>query len=86
MPLGFVPSEICFGVKVVLAAYLFILVRAIVPRYRYDKLIELGWKVFLPFTLGYTIFIASLLFGLGGLPFTPELALDPSVLIAKFYY
>lgn len=42
MPLGFVPSEICFGVKVVLAAYLFILVRAIVPRYRYDKLIELG--------------------------------------------
>jgi NADH-quinone oxidoreductase subunit H len=42
LPLDFLPDEICFGIKVVSVAYLFILVRAILPRFRYDKLIELG--------------------------------------------
>lgn len=41
-PFPILPSEIYFGVKVVSVAYLFILVRAILPRFRYDKLIELG--------------------------------------------
>lgn len=75
-----------FGIKVVCAAYLFILVRAILPRYRYDKLIELGWKVFLPFTLGYVIFLAILLYTYGGLPFTPEVALNPSIIAQNFFY
>jgi NADH-quinone oxidoreductase subunit H len=67
-------------------AYLFILVRAILPRFRYDKLIELGWKVFLPFTLGYVTCLAILLYLLGGLPFTPEVVLDPAFISQKFFF
>ena len=85
-PFAILPSEVYFGIKVVCAAYLFILVRAILPRYRYDKLIELGWKVFLPFTLGYVIFLAILLYTSGGLPFTPEVALNPILIAQNFFY
>ena len=42
--------------------YLFVLVRGTLPRYRYDQLMRLGWKIFLPITLGYVIFIANLLY------------------------
>jgi len=40
---------------------MFIFVRANFPRYRYDQLMAIGWKVFLPFTLGYLIFISGVL-------------------------
>ena len=49
-----------FGVKVAFIAFLFIWVRATLPRYRYDQLIGLGWKVFLPLTLSLYIFIVNL--------------------------
>lgn len=38
----YIPQEVCFGTKVAASAYLFVLVRAVLPRYRYDKLLELG--------------------------------------------
>jgi NADH-quinone oxidoreductase subunit H len=38
------------------------------PRYRYDQLMTIGWKVFLPFNLGFLIFSSSIMFGLDILP------------------
>ena len=63
-------DEICFAIKTIAASYLFILIRAILPRYRYDILMEIGWKIFLPLTLGYLLFISGALIALDGLPLT----------------
>ena len=48
--------------------FLFALVKAIVPRYRYDQLMRLGWKIFLPFSLIYLVLTASFLFYFDKLP------------------
>jgi NADH-quinone oxidoreductase subunit H len=48
--------------------FFFIWARATFPRYRYDQLMRLGWKVFLPFTLGYVVFVAGTLLYTGTLP------------------
>ena len=77
--LGFLPQQVAFGTKVAFAAYLFVLVRAILPRYRYDKLLELGWRVFLPLTLGFIVFLTGILSLFGGLPYAPEIYCDPLV-------
>lgn len=57
-----------FGLKLLLVLFLFIWVRAAFPRYRYDQLMRLGWKVFLPLSLGWVIFTASLLLSFDWLP------------------
>jgi NADH-quinone oxidoreductase subunit H len=54
-----VVSTSLFSLKVILILFLFIWVRAMLPRYRYDQLIQIGWKVLLPFTMGYFIFVAG---------------------------
>jgi len=63
---GWLPStgifSIIFGVKLVLFLFAFIWVRASFPRYRYDQLMYLGWKAFLPISLGGLIFVAGILF------------------------
>jgi NADH-quinone oxidoreductase subunit H len=51
----FVPTEIWFSLKICIFVLLFIIMRAALPRYRYDQLMNLGWKVFLPITLVYTL-------------------------------
>lgn len=56
---GWVDGIFFFLLKVLLVIFLFIWVRAAFPRYRYDQLMRLGWKVFLPFSLGYVILSAS---------------------------
>jgi NADH-quinone oxidoreductase subunit H len=61
-------NEIIFIVKTVFFCFLFIVMRSILPRYRYDQLMDLGWKIFLPLTLGFFIFYSSFLFGLNILP------------------
>lgn len=51
-----------FSFKVLLVLFFFVLIRAAFPRYRYDQLMRLGWKVFLPFSLGFFLFVTVLLF------------------------
>lgn len=58
---NFLPSAFWFGVKVSFFVIMFIVARGILPRYRYDQLMRLGWKVFLPFTLSWVLFTATLL-------------------------
>lgn len=48
-----------FGLKSMLFIFIFIWARAALPRYRYDQLMRLGWKIFCPFTLAWTIFLSS---------------------------
>ena len=56
-----------FSIKVVFFFFLFSMVKAIVPRYRYDQLMRLGWKVFLPMSLGWVVIVATLAqFGMPG--------------------
>jgi len=58
-----IPSCFWFGLKTTFILFLFVWVRATYPRYRYDQLMRLGWKVFLPFSLGWLLFISGFLFG-----------------------
>ncbi len=67
-PLTWVPGIIWFALKVAAVLFCFIWVRATLPRYRYDQLMRLGWKVFLPFTLFWVVLIAGLLLATGNLP------------------
>jgi NADH-quinone oxidoreductase subunit H len=60
-PLNAVPGIIWFIAKCVLAFFMFAMVKAMVPRYRYDQLMRLGWKVFLPLSLVMVVAVASVL-------------------------
>jgi NADH-quinone oxidoreductase subunit H len=59
--LTLIPQSVYFGIKTLFFITLFIIVRGVLPRYRYDQLMRLGWKVFLPFSLGLLAFYASIL-------------------------
>jgi len=59
---------VIFAIKTVLIAYLFILVRALLPRYRFDQLMQLSWKTMLPLALGFFIFVSSVLIGFDIMP------------------
>ena len=67
-PFTLVPGAIWLILKILLLFILFALVKAIVPRYRYDQLMRLGWKVFLPLSLTWVILTASYLFYFNLLP------------------
>ncbi|GIS77481.1 MAG: hypothetical protein CM1200mP13_08400 [Candidatus Pelagibacterales bacterium] len=54
--------------KILLLFILFSLVKAVVPRYRYDQLMKLGWKIFLPFSLLWVVITASYLYYFNLLP------------------
>ena len=60
-PLNAIPGVFWMLFKILLLFFLFAIIKAIVPRYRYDQLMRLGWKVFLPFSLLYVVFTASFL-------------------------
>lgn len=62
-----VPGIIWFMMKICFFLFLFLWARATLPRFRYDQLMRIGWKVFLPFTLVYLIFVATMVqfFGWG---------------------
>ena len=67
-PINIIPAPIWMIVKILFLFFLFALVKAIVPRYRYDQLMRLGWKIFLPFSLFYVVLTASFLFYFDKLP------------------
>ena len=67
-PFTIVPGAIWLILKILLLFFLFALVKAIVPRYRYDQLMRLGWKLFLPFSLIWVVLTASYLFYFNLLP------------------
>jgi NADH-quinone oxidoreductase subunit H len=60
-PFNMLPGIIWFVLKVCFVFFLFAMVRAYVPRYRYDQLMRLGWKVFLPLSLGWVVVTAGVL-------------------------
>ena len=67
-PFYLIPSSLWLIFKILFLFILFALVKAIVPRYRYDQLMKLGWKVFLPLSLIWVVLTASFLFFLDMLP------------------
>tara|TARA_B100001758_G_scaffold11991_1_gene8847 strand:- start:862 stop:1860 length:999 start_codon:yes stop_codon:yes gene_type:complete len=67
-PFTLVPGAVWLILKILLLFFLFALVKAIVPRYRYDQLMKLGWKVFLPLSLTWVVLTASFLFYFNLLP------------------
>ena len=67
-PFTFIPAPLWLILKILLLFILFSLVKAIVPRYRYDQLMKLGWKIFLPLSLTWVVLTASYLFYFNLLP------------------
>ncbi len=67
-PLNWLPGPLWFALKVAAVLFCFIWVRATFPRYRYDQLMRLGWKIFLPFTLFWLVLTAFTLKIMGWLP------------------
>ena len=63
-----IPGFIWFVLKICFLLFVFLWIRATLPRYRYDQLMYLGWKVFLPLTLFWVVLVASLLLITGNLP------------------
>jgi NADH-quinone oxidoreductase subunit H len=66
--LTFIPGIFWFGLKTTMILFVFIWVRAAFPRYRYDQLMRIGWKIFLPFSLGWVLFIVGVLISFDCLP------------------
>lgn len=66
--LAFIPGFIWFALKVGFLLFCFLWIRATLPRYRYDQLMRLGWKVFLPLTLFWVILMSSVLMYTDNLP------------------
>ncbi|NNJ74672.1 MAG: NADH-quinone oxidoreductase subunit NuoH [Anderseniella sp.] len=68
VPFTWVPGVFWFMAKVFLVFFMFAMVKAFVPRYRYDQLMRLGWKVFLPISLGWVVVTAGVITAFGLAP------------------
>ena len=67
-PFNWIPGFVWFAFKIAFVLFLFLWVRATLPRYRYDQLMRLGWKVFLPMSLAWVVITAGFLFYTDKLP------------------
>jgi NADH-quinone oxidoreductase subunit H len=67
-PLNWIPGIIWFALKICAVLFIFLWVRATFPRYRYDQLMRLGWKIFLPFSLFWVVLTSGVLVAFGWLP------------------
>jgi NADH-quinone oxidoreductase subunit H len=68
VPFTWVPGVFWFMAKLFLVFFMFAMVKAFVPRYRYDQLMRLGWKVFLPISLGWVVVTAGVITAFGVAP------------------
>jgi NADH-quinone oxidoreductase subunit H len=68
-PLSFIPGSFWFSIKVIIGVLFFIITRATLPRYRYDQLMHLGWKGFLPLAIGYLMLTVGILISFNWLPY-----------------
>nr|YP_010377335.1 NADH dehydrogenase subunit 1 [Helicotheca tamesis]QYB23022.1 NADH dehydrogenase subunit 1 [Helicotheca tamesis] len=68
-PFNILPGSFWFSSKILLSVIFFILTRATLPRYRYDQLMDIGWKCFLPLSLGYLLFSTGILISFNWLPY-----------------
>ena len=66
--LSFMPGIIWFMLKIAMLLFIFLWIRATLPRYRYDQLMRIGWKFFLPLSLFWVVLVASALMWTGNLP------------------
>ena len=60
-PFNWLPGPVWFAAKIAAVLFVFLWVRATFPRYRYDQLMRLGWKVFLPLSLAAVAIVAGVL-------------------------
>ena len=67
--LDFIPGSFWFGMKICFFVVLFIWMRAALPRYRYDQLMNLGWKTFLPISLSYLLLTSMALISFNLFPY-----------------
>ncbi len=67
-PFTWLPGPLWFILKILVVLFFFLWVRATFPRYRYDQLMRLGWKVFLPLSLAWLVLTAGVLLAFGWLP------------------
>ena len=67
-PFNWIPGPIWFAAKIAMVLFVFLWVRATFPRYRYDQLMRLGWKVFLPLSLFWVFLTAGVLVATGWVP------------------
>lgn len=67
-PFNIFPDSVWFSLKIVIGVVFFIVTRATLPRYRYDQLMSIGWKCFLPLSLGYLMFTVGILISFNWLP------------------
>lgn len=68
VPFNLLPGSVWFTFKIIIGVIFFIITRAALPRYRYDQLMYIGWKSFLPLSLGYLIFTVGILISFNWLP------------------
>jgi NADH-quinone oxidoreductase subunit H len=68
-PIFFIPHSFWFGIKICFFVFLFVWIRAALPRYRYDQLMGIGWKIFLPLSISYLMITSSILISFNILPF-----------------
>jgi len=69
LPFTLLPGPFWLGIKVYFFVILFCWIRAALPRYRYDRLMNLGWKTFLPISLAWVVFTSSVLISFNWSPF-----------------
>ena len=67
-PLNLFPGSFWFSLKIAIGVLFFIVTRATLPRYRYDQLMHIGWKCFLPLSIGYLVFTVGFLLSFNWLP------------------
>jgi|TARA_B110001469_G_scaffold127390_1_gene148081 NADH-quinone oxidoreductase subunit H len=69
LPFTLLPGSLWLGLKICIFVTMFCWIRAALPRYRYDQLMSLGWKTFLPISLGWVMLTASILISFNWLPY-----------------